>query len=79
LQILRAWDERGHAFRNTYDKLQRTLVAYLTPSGGSEIAVGVSLYGDVPGTSGSSTYYNLRGQLVRQATNGHCQIGASGF
>jgi len=62
-----AWDERGQAFRNDYDQLQRPLIAYHTPSGGSEIVIGVSLYGDAPGTSGSSTYYNLRGQLVRQA------------
>ena len=60
---LYAWDERGFAFRSTYDILQRPKGQFVT-EGGVEKLVAYSVYGDKAGLA-TPENDNLRGVPVR--------------
>ncbi|MEM9022500.1 MAG: RHS repeat-associated core domain-containing protein, partial [Bacteroidota bacterium] len=62
---IRAWNERGFAFRNEFDQLLRPTHAWVD-EGSGELLAQYTLYGDANGVSGAEAY-NLRGQVVRAA------------
>ncbi|MCP3951287.1 MAG: toxin, partial [Desulfobacterales bacterium] len=61
---LYAWDNRGHRFRNCYDKLQRPTESFLSGGGGAEMLVGQTLYGEKHPNYPIPENNNLRGKVV---------------
>lgn len=61
--LIRGWDERGHAFRNEYDELQRPTHNWVN-EGSGELLAGFLVYGDNIGLS-TPEDDNLRNQVVR--------------
>jgi hypothetical protein len=59
---IRAWDSRGHAFRSTYDPLQRTIASHLRQGNGPELQIGRIVYGE---SQPNPEARNLRGKRVQ--------------
>ncbi len=76
-QPIRAWDNRDHEFRTTYDALRRPVGSYLVKGTEPEILVGRTVYGE---NQPDAETNNLRGQVVQifdQAgvvTNSRCDF-----
>lgn len=56
------WDSRDHRFRTTYDRLQRPTSALLSESGGAEMMIEQTLYGE---SRPDPEDGNLRGKVVK--------------
>ena len=56
---IRAWDSRHHQFRNVYDPLRRLVKSYMIESGGQELLVGCTIYGEAAPNPEAK---NLRGK-----------------
>jgi RHS repeat-associated protein len=61
-QPIRAWDSRGHRFRNTYDELRRPIEAHMRLGDEAELLVGRSVYGE---SQPDPEVDNLRGQVIQ--------------
>lgn len=57
---LYAWDDRGHAFRTTYDVLRRPVASYLRSGSAREITLTLSVYGE---DLAAPEARNLRGRI----------------
>ena len=59
-----AWDERGHEFRNEYDDLRRIRKEWIKPSGGVEFLNTESIYGESEGSvkNHNTQIYQLKDQ-----------------
>lgn len=59
---IRAWDSKGHKFRNVYDSLRRPTRTYLRENAGQEMLVGYTVYGE---THADSEEKNLREKVYK--------------
>ena len=59
---IRAWDDRGHQFRSTYDTLHRPTESFVRVESGTEKLVGRTVYGE---SEPNAADRNLRGKVVQ--------------
>ncbi|MDB5616721.1 SpvB/TcaC N-terminal domain-containing protein [Tardiphaga sp.] len=61
-KLIRAWDSRGHLFRNAYDALQRPVEFYLTDGASAEVLTERTIYGE---SVAAPEMLNLRGRVIQ--------------